>query len=211
MDIVLSYHNSLIRQADYKLLFGKDWINDNIIEFWLEYLFNHLFKDHEEQLLCIGPSMSHLIKFTNDINEVHSLLQPLEIDRKELVLIPINDNSFSESAGGSHWSLLVLYVAECKFEHYDSSINSNNVYHAKQIATKLNKLLHGNTLDLIIMACNQQEDSYNCGICVTCNAKAVCVKYFHHDTRHVSDIANTSMIKGFRRTLIELIDSLAKE
>ena len=208
-EIVLSYHNSLLRQSDFKLLLTREWINDNLIEFWLEYLYNELFKNYQDKLLCIGPSMSHLIKLTNDHQDVQAFLQPLEIDCKELVLIPINDNSYSESAGGSHWSLLVLYVASRKFEHYDSSINSNNVYHAKKIASKLNKLLHGNiNLDLVIMTCNQQEDSYNCGIHVICNAKAVCTKYFRNDTRHVSDVANIEIIKGFRRTLIDLIESL---
>src|SRR5699024_6903305 len=129
--------------------------------------------------------MAQLIKLTTDQQDVGALLQPLEIDRKELVLIPINDNSFSEFAGGSHWSLLVLHVASRKFEHYDSSINSNNVYHAKQIASKINALLRGNNLDMVIMSCNQQEDSYNCGIHVICNAKAVCTKCFRHDARHV--------------------------
>lgn len=207
-EIVLSYHDSLIRRSDYKLLSSKEWINDNIIEFWFEYLYNHVFKSYQEQLLCIGPSMAHLIKLTN-LEDLQAILQPLELSSKKLVLIPINDNSYSESAGGSHWSLLVLYVSLRQFEHYDSSINSNNVYHAKQIASKLNKLLRGNnTLDLIIKGCNQQEDSYNCGIHVICNAKAVCGKYFLQDTRHVSEIANIDVIKGFRKSLAELIDKL---
>jgi len=207
-EIVLSYHDSLIRKSDYKLLFSKEWINDNIIEFWLEYLYNHVFKDYQEHLLCIGPCMSHLIKLT-DIEDLEPIVQPLKLEHKQLVLIPINDNNYSESVGGSHWSLLVLYVSSRKFEHYDSSMHSNNVYHAKQIATKLNKLLNGgNILDLVIMNCNQQEDSYNCGIHVICNAQAVCSKYFLHDTRHITDIASMTIIKGFRKSLKELIDKL---
>ena len=206
-EIILSYHDSLIRSTDYNLLFSREWINDNIIEFWFEYMNNHLFKNYQEHLLCIGPSMSHLIKFT-ELQDVQTILQPLQIENKKLLLMPINDNSYSEAAGGSHWSLLVLYVPTRTFEHYDSSMYSNNICHAKQVASKLNKLLHGNSLDLVIMQCSQQEDSYNCGIHLICNSKAVCTKYFLHDTRHVSEIADTAVIKLFRRKLIEIIDSL---
>lgn len=207
-DIILSYHDSLIRQSDYQLLLSKEWINDNIIEFWFEYLYNDRFKEFAQRMLCIGPSMSQLIKLTSEQQDVEALLQPLEIESKELVLIPINDNSLSESVGGSHWSLLVLYVASRKFEHYDSSVYSNNVYHAKQIASKLNKLLRGNSLDLLIMTCNQQEDSYNCGIHVICNAKAVLNKYFSNDARHVTDIVTPEVVKACRRSLADLIKDL---
>lgn len=205
-DIVLSYHDSLIRQSDCKLLLGNQWINDNIIEFWFEYLSNDLFK--EKNLLTIGPSFAQLIKMTSSAEETEALLASLELEDKDLVLIPINNHSVTESAGGSHWSLLVLYVRDRKFEHYDSLMHSDNVCHAKQIAGKLNRLLRGNTLDLVIMTCNQQIDGYNCGIHVICNARAVCKKHFLHDTRHVRDIATQTVVKGCRDQLLLLIERL---
>lgn len=207
-DIVLSYHDSLIRQSDCKLLRGKEWINDNIIEFWFEYLSNDLFKEKKKNLLTIGPSVAQLIKMTSSTEETEALLGSLELERKDLVLIPINNHSVTESAGGSHWSLLVLYVSSRKFEHYDSLMLSDNVCHSKQIAEKLNRLLRGNTLDLVIMTCNQQIDGYNCGIHVICNASAVCKRYFLHDTRHVRDIATQDVVKGCRAQLLLLIERL---
>ncbi len=208
-DIILSYHDSLLRKSDCKLLRGNQWINDNIIEFYFEYLSNDLFKG--KNLLAIGPSFAQLIKLTDSAEEMKELLMPLEIEKKDLVLIPINNHEDSTEAGGSHWSLLVLYVGSLKFEHYDSLMHSSNVCHAKQIAAKLNRLLRGDTLDLVIMTCNQQIDGYNCGIHVICNARAVCKKHFLHDTRHVRDIATEKAVRGCRDQLLLLIERLREE
>ena len=55
--------------------------------------------------------------------EIEALLSSLELPKKDLVLVAINDNN-DNKAGGSHWSLLVWQNK--KFFHFDSSGNLNN-------------------------------------------------------------------------------------
>lgn len=208
--IILSYHDALIRQSDYKILCSKEWINDNLLEFWFEYLQKELFKNHEENLFCIGPSLSQLIKLTTNIDEIGGILSSLDLQSKQLILLSINDSYLFESAGGSHWSLLVFNAKSSKFEHYDSSFNSCNIHHAEKVAWKLNQLFFPTKQSLNIekMYCNQQEDSYNCGIHVICNAEGVCKKYFCNDSRPLSDIVSPASIRLTRDRLKQLIDDL---
>lgn len=210
--IVLSYHDALLRRSDLDLLKSTDWINDNLIEFWFEYLSNDAYKECRESLLCFSPSLSQLVKLTKQKQEVEAILEPLNIGSKELLLIPINDSNLPETPGGSHWSLLVYRAKVDKFEHYDSSIYSGNLMnHAKKVASKLHSILIANNkqeLNIEAMECTQQADSYNCGIHLICNSEAVCRRYLNNDDRQVRQIASPRQIQTFRQHLVELIESL---
>ena len=65
-----------------------------------------------------------------------ALLSSLELDKKSIVLISINDND-SVEAGGSHWSLLVWVKSEKKFYHFDSWGNAPSKSAALQTANKI--------------------------------------------------------------------------
>lgn len=207
-NIVLSYHNAIIRESDYQLLNTKEWINDHLIEFWFEYITNDLFEQYNEKFLCISPSLSHLIKLTSDLDMVKSLLETLEIANKELILIPINDHQSIETVGGSHWTLLVFVKNLQTFQHYDSSSSNNNIQ-ANLLAKKLQDIYYPDmNLKVKEVYCHRQENSYNCGIHLICNAKAICTKYLKNDPREITDIVPLKSIQLFRKELINIIDSL---
>ena len=65
-----------------------------------------------------------------------ALLSSLELDKKSIVLISINDND-SVEAGGSHWSLLAWVKSEKKFYHFDSWGNAPSKSAALQTANKI--------------------------------------------------------------------------
>lgn len=212
-EIVLSYHDALIRQSDYKILSTREWINDNLIEFWFEYLQHDLFKQHSQDLLCISPSLSQLIKLTESTGEIGAMVDSLQIQSKQVIILAINDSYSFESVGGSHWSLLVFVAKFKQFHHYDSSENSSNRVHAATVASKLLPLLlpTDKKLNLVTIACNQQEDSYNCGIHVICNAEAVCKQHCNNDSRQISDLLSPNTIRATRDRLIALIDQLRNQ
>jgi sentrin-specific protease 8 len=133
--IVVSYHNSLLRESDVKLLQEPNWFNDNLIAFYFEYLEHNLFNQHQQHLLLLSPQVAQLLRLTfEEIAPNPSLaldlmgLQFEELNSKSLILIPVNDSNGLEESGGTHWTLLAIRrdrnVTAC--EHFDSSRGSAN-------------------------------------------------------------------------------------
>ena len=67
--------------------------------------------------------------------EIAVFLEPLDLPNKRVVFLAINDNS-NHTVGGTHWSSLVYLQGKNGFFHYDS-YGSSNLFHAKQVAEKL--------------------------------------------------------------------------
>lgn len=211
--IVLSYHDAIIRQSDYRILQSRQWINDSLIEFWYEYLTHNLFKEYSNQLLCLSPSLTQLIKMTDSMDEIQAILQPLEIQQRKLILIPMNDN-LSYDYGGSHWSLLVFINDDgddqSRLEYYDSANQEQHkemMINIKIIGSKLSQLLSCDP-DIHFKQCHPQEDGYNCGIHLICNSHAICQKYLNNDQRSITTIITNEQIRSFRIELIDIIDRL---
>ena len=71
-----------------------------------------------------------------DFDPNKALLSSLELEKKSIVLISINDNDSIE-AGGSHWSLLAWVKSKKKFYHFDSWGNAPSKSAALQTANKI--------------------------------------------------------------------------
>ena len=54
-EIILDYQNTLIRKSDFASLNSGQWLNDNIISFWFEYLENVLYADYAQKVFFISP------------------------------------------------------------------------------------------------------------------------------------------------------------
>ena len=115
--IVISYHDSVLRQSDLALLSAPNWLNDQIISFFYEYLNNDEISD--PRIGYIDPSLVQLVKLCQEPFEADAMLQSLDLSSKEVILIPINDEQ-STHAGGTHWSLLVWFKEQEKLVHYNS-------------------------------------------------------------------------------------------
>ena len=121
--IVLSFNDSIIRQSDLKLLEGPHWLNDRIIGFYFEYLFEKEF-DSSDRLVFISPEVSQFLKMSNK-EELGIFLEPLNLESKDLIVLAVNNND-SERSGGSHWSLLMFSTQAKEFFHFDSSSGMNS-------------------------------------------------------------------------------------
>lgn len=168
--IVLSFHDSLLRQSDTRLLMGPYWLNDNIISFYLEYLANVTFKDHS-QLLFVSPEVTQCIKMVSDADEISIFLSPLNVNQKQYVFFPINNNE-RDAAGGSHWSLLVFSRPERAFFHFDSA-KGLNFDTAQLFSYKTMATLNCANGQLTSAKCLQQTNGYDCGVHVLCMIEMV--------------------------------------
>ncbi|XP_010874017.1 sentrin-specific protease 8 [Esox lucius] len=171
--VVLSYQDSLLRRSDVALLEGPHWLNDQVIGFAFEYFATELFKGLGETVIFISPEVAQFIKYASCPEELAQFLEPLGLATRRWVFLAVNDNS-NQTAGGSHWSLLLFCRDVGRFGHYDSQSGGNSL-HARLIATKLEPFLGpGRHMPVVEEPCPPQQNSYDCGMYVICNAEALC-------------------------------------
>ncbi|XP_053321007.1 sentrin-specific protease 8 [Spea bombifrons] len=167
--ILLSYGDSLLRSSDVALLDPPHWLNDNIIGFIFEFLASNQDPSISQRVAFLSPEVSQFVKCCE--RDAPDFLQPLDLPSKDLILLPVNDNTGSE-AGGTHWSLLAYVRHIPIFLHYDSAPGTN-APHARLMARNLRTLLNG---------CDSyreehspsQHNSYDCGMYVVCVTEALC-------------------------------------
>lgn len=205
--IVLNYHDSVLRQSDIDILKGPCWLNDTVISFYFEYLEIDRFKQNLS-LLFVPPQVTQCIKVT-PLDDVSLFLEPLRSHRRKFIFFVLNNNEETESSGGSHWSLLVFSRPEKIFFHFDSSRGANQDQ-AMDFAFKL--------LDYFDLTnkggrvseplCLQQTNGYDCGIYVLCYAEhlAACAL----NTGKIQDAPQLEMseIRQKREEMLNIIDFL---
>jgi len=113
--IVLSYGDCLLRTRDVELLDSPNWLNDSLIGFAFEYLFNQLTDDLKDSVTLISPEVTHFIKLSSSSPDGESLpleifLEPLDLGKKQFVLMAINDQTDSDAPGISLESLGLLAI-----------------------------------------------------------------------------------------------------
>lgn len=171
--VVLSFQDSLLRRSDVSLLEGPNWLNDQVIGFAFEYFAAERFRVLQEALAFISPEVTQFIKCASCPDELALFLEPLGLASRRWVFLAVNDNS-NQTAGGSHWSLLLYRRNSNRFAHYDSQ-NGSNSLHARRIATKLEPFLGaGRQAPFVEEPCPSQQNSYDCGMYVICIAEALC-------------------------------------
>ncbi|XP_076637063.1 sentrin-specific protease 8 [Colletes latitarsis] len=167
--IVLSYNDCLIRASDLTLLRGPHWLNDVIIGFYFEYLDVKFNKNENKELYFISPELTQLMKMT-DPSEYSILLDPANMLESKCIFFPLNNCNSRDTAGGSHWSLLVYCKRDKTCYHFDSSKGYNNSIASKFAKHLMNFLLDKNepSKKFFESECPQQDNAYDCGIYVLC-------------------------------------------
>ncbi|RLN63623.1 hypothetical protein BBJ29_002877 [Phytophthora kernoviae] len=164
---VLNYHDVQLYDSDVALFSSQQWLNDNAINFYLQYLAQtRCLSD----VLLMDPSVvSCLLHQCEEEDEYADLAGGLALKDKQLCLIPVSDN---EALGGqsSHWSLLLFQDGH--FRHFDSS-GGHNKHSARRIAQAFEVLLRAvdrhdgdgaaEQVDDVEDA-PQQQNGYDCGI-----------------------------------------------
>lgn len=164
-DAYLSYHDVRLTREDVDSIRHDDWLTDNVICFWEEYLEREKLSEYPKaHIVLLRPSMAFMLQNTKDPLTLKSALP--DFQKTTHVFLPVNDcRDVTVAEGGSHWSLLLVSIVDGVAFHYDS-LGSSNLHDAKLVSHKISQLL-GKPLRFINLEdCPQQENSVDCGVYV---------------------------------------------
>jgi len=208
----LTYHDTTLHQSDLDILSNSSWwLTDRIIAFWFEYLTHELFKDFENNFLFMDPNMIFMIRFSESTEDLKDCMAPLKVGEKSMIFMPINDNNKIDSAGGSHWALLVFKRETGEFDYYDSS-HLHNAKSARAIATKILPLLVEDEsqvqLKLVERHTPQQTNGYDCGLYVCTLSEYVAKKEVGQTSAHINEFASPGRVQAKRKQMKDLVIQL---
>ena len=209
--MVVSVGDAILRESDVTLLSGPFWVNDRVIGFYFEYLYENKFESMSK-LCFISPEVSQFLKLVS-ADEISVFFEPLKLEEKETILLAVNNASDPERPGGSHWSLLIFTIQAKEFFHLDSSLNMNDS-HARQLAKKLHgylikKLPNKFSFRYTDVDVLQQSNGYDCGIHVMAHAEESTRHFLVYGNSLGLDEMTPEVVKGKRAEVMELVDKLA--
>jgi len=128
------------------------------------------FDELPEDVLLVDAATSFWITMQTNPRFVRDMIAPLDIQKRQLVLCPLNDNRDTVRAdGGTHWGLLVwdrrgvTELCGGEFIYYDSGLfGSGCVSQADKLASSL----CGSEVRCRRGSCARQENFYDCGMYV---------------------------------------------
>ena len=163
-DAYLSYHDVRLTREDVNTI-KNDWLTDNAIAFWEEYLEHEKLKQYPKaNIVLLRPSMCFLLRNTKEPLQLKDALP--DFNKTTHIFLPVNDcRDVNQPEGGSHWSLLLVSVVDGVAFHYDS-LYPSNADDARLVAHKISQLL-GKPLKFINLDDSpQQDNSSDCGVYV---------------------------------------------
>ncbi|KAI0239427.1 Sentrin-specific protease 8 [Lamellibrachia satsuma] len=233
--VVLNFNDSLLRQSDIELLDGNRWLNDKLIGFAfrqtevtdVSYDIGHVtqtgaglvyyekvqFQSISENVVYINPDVSHFIKLgSDDEDELGLFLEPLELHSKQRIFLAVNDNTELDSAGGSHWSLLMFDRKDNTFHSYDS-FHSSNVTAARTVANKTAPYLKASAhnVGFVEEKSAQQTNGCDCGVYVICYTEALSRQFAAGDSTPFCSGVTETTVSQKRLDLKDLILRLATD
>ena len=211
--IVLNWNDSLLYDFDLEILNDKNgWLNDRLIGFAYEYFEKEKFKK-TESFLFVNPSTVQYLKLCTSIEEADiCFLTPLELNEKEFVFFPITNNQNIETAGGSHWSLIVYDKKNSCFIHLDSI--GSNIDVARVFYKKYKNHFKASNFIENLANFPKQSNSCDCGLYVLNGTEAI-VNHINSNQNQLYlsnlnfDLLTPRYIQESRKTYTSLIISLA--
>ena len=199
----LEYGDTVLYQDDIKSLGGREFLTDSVISLFLEIL-----NETSSKAFAVSPSIVQLMKMTDE-NQLNEMFGPLELEKFDVVLLPVNDSrSVSSTLSGAHWSLLCYVRSEQTAYHIDSA-SSFNATDAKKIIQKLSVLtkirIQGKN-----MCCSQQTNGHDCGVYVIYFARCI-VDSFVKNGRFESETVQNRLPNGYRQGLLDQIKYLQEQ
>ncbi|EPQ64552.1 Bgt-2796 [Blumeria graminis f. sp. tritici] len=192
----------------------NDWLTDNTIAFWEEYLEREeLCKHPSSHIVLLRPSMAFMLMQTPDPLTLKEALP--NFSQTTHIFLPINDApSVTVAEGGSHWSLLLVSVIDGVAFHYDSLTPSN--YNEAKLATDKLSILLGKSLRFINLKDSpQQENSSDCGIFVCIQMRHLLLKKLlsANSREKVSMSMSGKLVdaSGGRKEILKTIEGFRKE
>jgi sentrin-specific protease 8 len=192
-DAYLSYHDIRLTREDMQCL-KNDWLTDNIISFWEEYLEHEFLAQYKtSNIVLLRPSMSFMLLQTPDPRTLRQALP--DFSRTTHVFLPINDcHNVTQAEGGTHWSLLLISIVDGIAFHYDSLAYGNHD-EARYVTAQFSKLLGRPLAWQHLRDSPQQDGGSDCGVFVCMNMRHLLLKRLLMASAH----EKVSMSLGGRR------------
>ncbi|KAK4561146.1 hypothetical protein LTR86_005101 [Recurvomyces mirabilis] len=212
-DAYLSYYDVRLTREDVDMI-RTDWLTDNGIAFWEEYLEREKLGDYPKaNIVLLRPSMAFMLLQTQDPLSLKSALP--DFGKTTHVFLPVNDCRRADIAeGGSHWSLLLVSTIDGVAFHYDS-MHGHNTQEAKLVAHRISQLL-GKPLKFIHLEDTpQQENGMDCGVYVCLLMQHLLISRLLR--AHAQDKVSMSMrgkevdARGGRREMLRIIEARRAE
>jgi len=153
----------------------NDWLTDNIIAFWEEYLEHEYLSTYpHSRIVLLRPSMAFMLMQTPDPRTLKEALP--DFSHVTHVFLPVTDSHDPTTAeSGSHWSLLLVSIVDGVSFHYDS-LPPGNLRDAQQLTAKLSALLHKPLRFINLNDSPEQENGSDCGVFVCLNMRHLLLK-----------------------------------
>lgn len=114
------------------------WINDRIINFCFRF-YENTCPGLPHKVLLLDPAVVSFMRHQcSDVCDFSDMSMSLELEDRELILLPITDSMGFESSS-SHWSLVVMHPRSRRAIHLDSC-SGHNLRAARDTVLKLEKL-----------------------------------------------------------------------
>ncbi|KIV95075.1 hypothetical protein PV10_02774 [Exophiala mesophila] len=212
-DAYLSYYEVRLTREDVSVL-KNDWLTDNVIAFWQEYLEREYLKNYKAtNIILLRPSVTFMLMRARDDSSIKDALP--DFKGVSHVFLPINDeSSVSTAEGGSHWSLLLVSIVDGVSFHYDS-MHQSNAQEAYLATQKLSKVINRPLRFIHLNDSPQQDNGSDCGVFVCLNMRHLLLKRL----LMVRTDAKVSMSLGGRmvdaaagrKEMLRLIDEFRRE
>ncbi|KAI9644022.1 hypothetical protein NHQ30_007374 [Ciborinia camelliae] len=192
----------------------SDWLTDNMIAFWQEYLENEYLKKYpSSKIVLLRPSMAFMLMTQPNPLELRSALP--DFTRTTHIFLPVNDNrNLSQAEGGSHWSLLLISVIDGVAFHYDS-LSASNFEEARITTHKMGILLNRQLSFLNLADSPQQMNGSDCGVYVCIIMRHLLLKRLlsANSREKVSMSMGGKLVDapGARKEMFKIIEGYRKE
>ncbi|GLE02593.1 hypothetical protein PINS_up011434 [Pythium insidiosum] len=221
---VLNYHDVQLYDSDVALFRCNEWLNDNAINFYFQYLQQTTLEASSvhgrarSDVLLVDPAVvSCMLLQCDDDDEYADLGRGMQLEARQVCMIPVNDNE-SFGGGSTHWSLLVYHRAEKEFMHFDSSAG-HNAAAANRVCKAFLRVLQATGItdapmwshDLVqaMPDMPQQRNRYDCGMYVLLAAEFLYRRYFRLAvSERMHAFVTRERIAKMRQEIPRIVDSL---
>lgn len=182
---ILIYEGISITGPDLECLAPGEYINDNIINFWLKYMWRTLLNDAQQKRILISDS--HFMEALGDTERTHRWLRKIKLFEKDFMIIPVMEDS--------HWFLMTLQYPENAYNPTDEYFRTRVRFwdsmgrdYLKQKKKELCKILFiflrnaflyeksksitdVHNIEVVHEDVNQQQNLFDCGLHLLLNAE----------------------------------------
>ncbi|KAH8291177.1 hypothetical protein KR054_009564, partial [Drosophila jambulina] len=114
--VVVTKFNLQLYRSDIRTLFGSNWLNDNVINFYMELL-NERSQRNVGQLPSVYAMNSYFIPRLMGTGywSVRRWTRKVDLFSKEIIPVPVHYNG-----NPSHWSMAIIHMRDKTIRFYDS-------------------------------------------------------------------------------------------